>query len=221
MARPLDRARPLWRMWFLTGLPDRRIGVLVVLHHALADGMAAMRMVRSLLEPPMTDEGPLVSVVEVASVPPLWGELARDNLRSKLASTVRLTRPDTWRRITEIVRSFWQTGSLARHATRSSLNAPVGPRRRLTTVWLELAAAKRVAHVRGCGVNDVVLTLVAGGVRALLDGRGEPVARLRPRVGIAVALFSPGRRREAGNDIGSLLVPLPDRRARPRRPACR
>ncbi len=209
MAQPLDRARPLWRMWFLTGLPDRRIGVLVVLHHALADGMAAMRMVRSLLEPPMTDEGPLVSVVEVASVPPLWGELARDNLRSKLASTMRLTRPDTWRRITEIVRSFWQTGSLARHAKRSSLNAPVGPRRRLTTVCLELAAAKRVAHVRGCGVNDVVLALVAGGVRALLDGRAEPVARLRPRVGIAVALFSPGRRREAGNDIGSLLVPLP------------
>ncbi len=196
-------------MWFLTGLPDRRIGVLVVLHHALADGLAAMRMVRSLLEPPMTDEGPLVSVVEVASVPPLWGELARDNLRSKLASTVRLTRPDTWRRITEIVRSFWQTGSLARHTKRSSLNAPVGPRRRLATVSLQLAAAKRVAHMRGCGVNDVVLTLVAGGVRALLDGRGEPVARLRPRVGIAVAMFSPGRRREAGNDIGSLIVPLP------------
>ncbi len=53
LATPLDRSRPLWRLWFVSGLEDERIGVLVVLHHALADGMTAMRMVRSLLEPPM------------------------------------------------------------------------------------------------------------------------------------------------------------------------
>jgi diacylglycerol O-acyltransferase / wax synthase len=209
MARPLDRARPLWRMWFLTGLPDGRVGVLVVLHHALADGLAAMRIVRSLLEPPIADAGPSRPKTLVAAVPPAWSALARDNVRSKVATVVRLTRPAMWRHVAEIVRSAWQTGSLARHAPRSSLNAPVGPRRRLATVRLDLATAKRVAHVRGCGVNDVVLSLVAGGVRALLDPRGEPIARLRPRVGIAVALFSPGRRREVGNDIGSLLVPLP------------
>jgi WS/DGAT/MGAT family acyltransferase len=209
MAEPLDRARPLWRMWFLTGLPDGRVGVLVVLHHALADGMAAMRMVRSMLEQPISDASPGRPEIRVLAAAPSWAELARDNVRTKMGSVVRLVRPAAWRRVAEIARSAWQTGSLARQAPRSSLNAPVGPRRRLVTLRLDLAPAKRVAHVRGCGVNDVVLSLVAGGVRALLDARGEPVARLRPRVGIAVALFSPGRRREAGNDIGSVLVPLP------------
>jgi diacylglycerol O-acyltransferase / wax synthase len=209
MARPLDRARPLWRMWFLTGLPDGRLGVLVVFHHALADGLTAMRMVRSLLEPPMPDVGPDRPETRVRPAPPSWSELVRDNLRSKIATAMRLTRPATWQRVAAIVGSAWQTGSLARHAPRTSLNAPVGPRRRLATVRLDLAAGKRVAHTRGCGVNDVVISLVAGGVRALLDTRGEPVQHLRPRVGIAVALFSPGHRREPGNDIGSLLVPLP------------
>jgi hypothetical protein len=46
-------------------------------------------------------------------------------------------------------------------------------------------------------------------VRALLDARGEPVERLRPRAGVAIALFSPGHAIEAGNDIGTLHVPLP------------
>jgi hypothetical protein len=76
-------------------------------------------------------------------------------------------------------------------------------------VRLEPAVARRIARAHGCGVNDVVLGLVAGGVRALLDARGEPVERLRPRAGVAVALFSPGHGVEAGNDIGTLHVPLP------------
>ena len=52
--------------------------------------------------------------------------------------------------------------------------------------------------------------LVAGGVRALLDARGEPVERLRPRAGIAVALFSPGRAtRGRERHRHASIVPLP------------
>ena len=36
--RQLDRARPLWELWFLTGLRDGRVGVLLKLHHCVADG---------------------------------------------------------------------------------------------------------------------------------------------------------------------------------------
>jgi diacylglycerol O-acyltransferase / wax synthase len=38
----LDPSRPLWEMWFLTGLPERRVGLFVKIHHTIADGMAAM-----------------------------------------------------------------------------------------------------------------------------------------------------------------------------------
>jgi hypothetical protein len=175
----------------------------------LADGLTAMRLVRSLLEPPLpsTGRGPGASPA-VAARPP-WGALVRDNVRTTLTSARRLARPATWRLVAAVARSAWQAGSLARRAPPSSLNAPVGPRRRLATLRLDLPAAKRVARGHGAGVNDVVLDLVAGGVRALLDGRGEPVERLRPRAGVAVALFSPGRGSDAGNDIGTLQVPLP------------
>jgi hypothetical protein len=49
--KQLDPSRPLWELWFLTGLPERQIGLFVKLHHAIADGMAAMTTVAAFLNP--------------------------------------------------------------------------------------------------------------------------------------------------------------------------
>jgi WS/DGAT/MGAT family acyltransferase len=206
VAPPLDRAHPLWRIWFVTGLSGGRIGALVILHHALADGQAAMRMVRSLLGPPISLVDP--DPQPPPAPPPSWGSLVRERAERGLETALRLLRPRTWRTIAEVTRSFWLVGALARSGVATSLNAPVGPRRRSAVVRLHLADAKRVARANECGVNDVVLSLVAGGVRALLEGRGEPT-NVRPRAGITVALFDVRHEAEAGNDIGTLYVPLP------------
>src|SRR5215475_11146349 len=40
--RRLDPARPLWELWLLPGLPGQRVGAYLRLHHALADGAAAL-----------------------------------------------------------------------------------------------------------------------------------------------------------------------------------
>jgi diacylglycerol O-acyltransferase / wax synthase len=50
-SRRLDPSRPLWELWFLTGLPNNQIALFVRLHHAIADGMAAMTNVAALLDP--------------------------------------------------------------------------------------------------------------------------------------------------------------------------
>ena len=47
----LDPSRPLWEMWFLPGLPERRVGLFVRIHHTIADGMAAMTTIAALLDP--------------------------------------------------------------------------------------------------------------------------------------------------------------------------
>ena len=49
--RRLDPARPLWELWLLPGLPDRRVGALLRLHHAVADGAAALAAFGALLDP--------------------------------------------------------------------------------------------------------------------------------------------------------------------------
>ena len=48
--RRLDRSRPLWQMWFLTRLPDRRVGLFVRMHHTIADGMAGVATITKFLD---------------------------------------------------------------------------------------------------------------------------------------------------------------------------
>jgi hypothetical protein len=79
----------------------------------------------------------------------------------------------------------------------------------LTCLHLDLATAKAVAHRYGGTVNDVVLALTAGGVRALLHSRGEPLAALHVTASVAVSLRTPGSPAGAGNRTGGLLIRLP------------
>ena len=50
VARPLDRSRPLWEIWFLTGLASGRAAVLLKLHHSVADGLAALEILGGLFD---------------------------------------------------------------------------------------------------------------------------------------------------------------------------
>ncbi len=47
--RLLDRTRPLWELWLVTGLAHGRVGLVLKLHHALADGLAAVQIAGALL----------------------------------------------------------------------------------------------------------------------------------------------------------------------------
>ena len=49
-ARRLDRSRPLWEISFLPGLPDARIGMFIRWHHVVADGVAGVASIGSLLD---------------------------------------------------------------------------------------------------------------------------------------------------------------------------
>ena len=48
--RRLDPARPLWELWLLPGLPQRRVGAFLKLHHVLADGPAGVAAFGALLD---------------------------------------------------------------------------------------------------------------------------------------------------------------------------
>jgi diacylglycerol O-acyltransferase len=181
IARPFARSQPLWRLWLVPGLPGRRVGVVFLLHHVVADGMASIQMITSLLG---ATPQPMAAPPSRPLTPPP-GER-----RGHAADGLLI-----------LARSWW--------APRSSLNALVGTRRRVVCLHLDLAAAKAIAHRHGGTVNDVVLALAAGGVRALLHGRGDPLAALHVTTSVAVSLRTPGMAPETGNRTGGFLVRLP------------
>ena len=69
IARPLDRAHPLWEVYVIEGLADDRFAILIKLHHATIDGAASAELMRILYQnEPETSEatpGPLPPTEEV------------------------------------------------------------------------------------------------------------------------------------------------------------
>jgi hypothetical protein len=65
---------------------------------------------------------------------------------------------------------------------------------------------KEAAHAHEGKINDVVLTLWAGGLRGLLTHRGEPVAGVELISGMPVSLRSD---ETIDNQVGTMVVALP------------
>jgi diacylglycerol O-acyltransferase len=208
----LDPARPLWQLWLLPGLPQQRVGLFVRMHHAIADGVAGVAALGTLLDLAADVPSPAAPAWTAAPMPAA-GDLFRDNLRRRrqgLARTLgHLAHPTgtlgQWRADWPA----WREVFAEEAAPRSSLNRPIGADRNLAIIRSRLDVAKQIAHAHRAKVNDVVLTAVAGGLRDLLADRGENTGGLVLRAMVPVSLHreQPGPAR--GNLDGMIVVPLP------------
>jgi len=210
--RPLDRERPLWEMRFLEGLPDRRVGMFVRMHHAIADGVAGVATLAAFAD--VAADAP----VEVAppwspSSTPSNTDLVADNARrhmheighlARLISSPRRTF-QRWRRAWPGVRELFAEGS----APRTSVNRRIGSDRRFAIVRSDLECLRDVGHEHGGTVNDVLLAAVAGAYRALLRSRGEDVDALVLRAFVPVSLHDDRGSEATGNLDAGMVVPLP------------
>jgi diacylglycerol O-acyltransferase / wax synthase len=213
-ASRLDRARPLWQVWLLTGLAPGRTAVLIRLHHAVADGVAAVSMLGALFDDTAV-EGTAVDGTAGTSwtpaPPPTATELAADEVRRcrhAAAATASRLRPATATAgLATLVRQVRQQAHDGL-APRLSLNVPVSGRRRILLVRADLGRVRDIAHAYGGTVNDVLLAAVAGGARALLQARGELAPGLVLKASVAASFRSPAQPVAAGNQVGVLVVPL-------------
>lgn len=192
MTERLPRDRPLWAL-DVVALGDRRTALVWRIHHALADGSTAMRMARNVLFDDRDE-----AVVPPSRPAPSAGDGAvearrRDSRLAPLRSALRV--PAALHR------------ELARRGAETALDAEIGERRAVAFVDVELDAVKRIAHAlpEHATVNDVVLTAVAGGLRAWLDGLGAHPSALRVKV--PVSLHQPGD--DDGNRDSYICVDLP------------
>jgi diacylglycerol O-acyltransferase len=210
--RPLNRSRPLWEMWFLPGLPDGRVGFFMKLHHAIADGIAGIAALGAFVDlvpdPPRTSGPPWTPVAA-----PSARALLADNLRRRLhglgQTLSKLAHPlETLHQ----VRRGWpavREAFVEARAPRTTLNRRIGSHRRFALVRSDLELVKRIAHAHHAKVNDVLMAVLAGGLRELLVGRGERADGLVLRAFVPVSLHTeqPGQAR--GNLDGAMIVPLP------------
>jgi WS/DGAT/MGAT family acyltransferase len=194
----LDRTRPLWRFDVIPGLPGGRIGVLVVLHHVVADGLRGVELISSLLDPVprSATEAPPPWRPEP---PPSRAELVRNNLDRRV-SALRHLRPS------RVLPSLRALRALAREpggpAPATFLAGPIGPGRRLSVLAVPLEEVRSRAHQHGCTINELLLAGVTTGLREVLLERGECRDGLVLRVSVPVGA-------RGGRGGGMFLAPLP------------
>jgi diacylglycerol O-acyltransferase / wax synthase len=179
METPIDRRRPLWAMDVVSPLAGERTALVWRIHHAVADGMTAMRMASALL-------------LDAAEEP--HGQLPSHPKASPLRLVASL--PKTLRQ------------ALGRRAKISPLARHVGPRREVDFVDAPLEELRRIGHAAPvhATVNDVALSAVGAGLRAWLTEIGAPLAGVRVKV--PVSLHQSGEPDSANRD-SYIFVDLP------------
>jgi diacylglycerol O-acyltransferase len=211
--RRLDKSRPLWEMWFLTGLPDQRIGLFVRLHHVVADGIAGVAELGALLD--TTPSSAISPAQPWAPEPwPSAGHLLRDNLErriAKLGSGLKevITRPAAILGRARAALPALRELLTDKPGPQTSLNRVIGQDRTLALVRSSLELVSEVAHTHGAKVNDVLLAMIAGGLRGLLWNRNEPIEGVILPIYVPVSLRRGRSGGEGGNLISQMVVHLP------------
>lgn len=222
-AAHLDRTYPLWRAYLIEGLDDGRIALYAKIHHAMADGVTAVRLLTLSMAANREVSSGLPAPWEMCAAkkqrrslpvpaPALRGidavrALARDGVGgvrpvlARMAQTLRDQRqghPDC-------------VGSL--QAPPSIFNQPISGSRRFAAQSYSAARVKAIARRFDTTSNDVVLALCGAALRRYLLELG----RLPERPLIAAVPVSTSREeRDSGNEIAFALSHLGTHIADPR-----
>lgn len=90
----------------------------------------------------------------------------------------------------------------------TALTARSSGTRRLATADLDAGAVQRIRRTEGGTANDVLLAVVAGGLRRWMLERGEPLPGADPRALVPVSRRRPGGA-ATGNRLSAYLLGLP------------
>ena len=187
MSEHLDRERPLWVLDVIGPLGDGRVAIAARIHHAMADGIAGVRFLEAVLWDAHLDPRELEDPLEDPK------ERPRPGLRSAPAA-VRSRLADAWGMPGAVLRELGHPGS------RSPFDRPITASRELAFLVAPLADVKAIGASRPTRttVNDVLLAIVAGGLRTWL-GVGQTAApHLHAQVPVSLH-----HRDEGASDLGN------------------
>lgn len=190
LSERLDHTRPLWRFDALP-LTGDRTALVARIHHAMADGVSAIRLAAGLLWDPDTGS---------PSAPPTARSPASRTGSSARAASAGRADASEAREARILIRlpgALWRE---LRPGVDSDLDRHIGPAREVAWTSFPLERVKRIGRgvSNGATVNDVVLAVVAGGLRRWLrSGDGSPHDL---RVQCPVSLHA---REEAGGKLGN------------------
>jgi diacylglycerol O-acyltransferase / wax synthase len=193
LSERLDHTRPLWRLDVLP-LTGNRAAIVGRIHHAMADGVSAIKLAAGLLwdldsEAPEAHAATPAPEAAKAEAPKPASGAAEERIIVRLPSAL-------WREL--------------RPGRDTTLDQHIGPAREVAWSSFPLERLKRIGHnaPEGATVNDVVLAVVAGALRRWLPQAGGVANDLR--VQCPVCLHAREEEKgELGNRDSFMNVDLP------------
>jgi len=209
--------RPLWESHVIEGLRDGRVAMYTKVHHALVDGVSAMRLMASTLstDPDQRDmAAPWAPRTPTTRKPAPAETSLADVPMSALRSALGLTAEAAGmpgalvKTISKGLRN--ETSAISLHAPQTIFNQPITGSRRFAAQDWPIERLRGIGKATGTTINDVVLAMCAGAMRSyLLELDALPEAPLVAMVPIGLnAKQSHIASAEGGNAVGAVMVQL-------------
>jgi diacylglycerol O-acyltransferase / wax synthase len=218
-SQQLDRTKPLWELWLVQGLTRKRFAIVSKTHHALVDGVSGVDIATVLFDLKPVPEPIRADHEWVPSPAPSSRRLAAKGAEGLAKIPLALARRvehaienprNALAQVGELAEAIGEVAwTFADPAPEVPLNVEIGSHRRFVWVRSDLTQFKRIKNVLGGTVNDVVLAVVAGGVREWLHARGIRTEGLEVRAQIPVSIRAKDEQGHLGNKIAAMRAALP------------
>jgi diacylglycerol O-acyltransferase len=204
----LDRQRPMWEMHVIEGLEGNRFAVYTKLHHSVMDGVSGLRLLqRSLSQSPDEPTAAFWSPRPRKPRPDSGGNALLGLPVAAVRGVTDLARltPTVLRLANQALREHAAT--LPMQAPKSMLNVPITGARRFAAQSWPLEKIRSVGKAAGATVNDVVLAMCSGALRAYMLELGVlPDAPLTAMTPVSLRREDSGE--DSGNAVGTILCNL-------------
>jgi diacylglycerol O-acyltransferase / wax synthase len=218
----MDRRYPLWDITVVRGLKGKRTGLIIRMHHCLADGIAGVGIINVLLdaspEAPRlpnkklkfrvpSPQDPLTSLT--AGVLDSYSDFVK---RMLSAMTDLLTMAErAGGNGGSLVTSEFATlfPEITAFTERLRFNIIYRGPQKFACTEIPLPAVKAIRHKTGTSINDVILALVTATIRRYCELHGDRVKGKLLRIMVPVNLRGNGSAVELGNRISLVPVTIP------------
>jgi WS/DGAT/MGAT family acyltransferase len=213
MGQSLSPEQPPWEMHVIEGLAGGRVGLVAKVHHAAIDGVAGATLLAQLLD--LSAEGrPVTETCPPWSPPALPSRvrLLTDAVPNLVTSPIRAVRAlrEVGRTAVRLARCAvsGEVGPLSIPLFASdTFDAPVVAERVVALGELGLSEINEIRQRFGVTINDVVLAICSGALRAhLLAHEGHSQS---PLIAIVPVSVRPSDGEQCtGNRLSAMFVPL-------------
>ena len=185
-SRPIDFSRPLWEAYVIEGLdnieglPEGSFAIMVKTHHSIVDGASGQGVFGALHD--LTPDGQASVPAKPMTVDrkptslELIGRAIPNRLRAPIAqvSSIYKTAPNLIRNAIKLYKGEIQSGTKLK-VPPTRFNKSLSPHRVFGGTYFELEKVKAIKNAIGQGttVNDVMMNVVAGGMRKYLAHNNE------------------------------------------------